>query len=126
MDHPDESIIINGANRIDLLGGETKQYKITLLSLKATNNTLLVTFTNPQTGEFIPYKLSLTFTNPDILDTLELLATVRETTSKLITINNPLSHPVTFKSEYFIFDNDNVSINPKHFTIPAQSVYIIK
>lgn len=49
---------------------------------------------------------------------IELVSIVRETVSKLITIENPLSTPVIIKPEYFTCETDVVNFNPKSFTIP--------
>ena len=125
MENKDSSIFINGANTIDIAGNDLKEYKITLFSLKANNNHLLVTFKNPITYEFISYKTNTIFTAPDVLTVLEMSSVVRESTSKLVTLENPLSTPVIIKPDYFITDNENLSFNPKSFTIPAKSVFII-
>lgn len=104
--------MISGANTIDIMGDENKTYKITLFALKPNTNYLLTSFKNPSTGEFITYRTQLVFTSPDVLGTLELLSVVRENTSKLITLENPLDTPVTIKPEYFVTDNDNLTISP--------------
>ncbi len=124
MENKDPSIFINGASTIDIAGNDSKEYKITLFSLKANNNHLLVTFKNPFSHEFISYKVNTIFTQPDVLTVIELSSIVRESTSKLLTLENPLSTPVLIKPEYFITDNENLSFNPKQFTIPPKSVIL--
>ncbi len=41
----------------------------------------------------------------------------------MITIENPLPTPVVIKPEYFISDNENVTFNPKSFTIAEKSEF---
>jgi len=53
---------------------------------------------------------------------IELFNVVRETISKLITIENPLEKPVEIKRHMLVSSNDNVLFNPAAFTIPARSV----
>jgi len=49
-------------------------------------------------------------------------AIIRETTTKLITVTNPLPTPIEIKKEMLISDNENVTFNPSSFTINANSV----
>ncbi len=58
----------------------------------------------------------------DPLPKIELAATVRETVSKVITLENPMNQNVEIKKEMLFSDNDNISFNPTSFTIPAHSV----
>ena len=56
---------------------------------------------------------------------MELTSIVRDTVSKIITIENPLENAVEIKKEMLISDNENISFNPQSFSIPAHSVFII-
>ena len=51
-------------------------------------------------------------------------AFIRETTTKLITIVNPLSIPVSITKEMLTTDNDNIYFSPAQFKIPPNSVLI--
>lgn len=53
LENPDNSIFINGANTIDIMGDSNKDYKLILFSLKANSNTLIITFKNSQTCEYM-------------------------------------------------------------------------
>lgn len=123
LENTDNSIFINGANTIDIMGDSTKDYKLILFSLKANSNTLIITFKNSQTFEYMQYKLPLTFNPPDIMSNIELTSVVRESVSQLITIENPLPQQVAIKSDQFVSDNDSISFNPSNFTIPAKSEF---
>jgi hypothetical protein len=69
---------------------------------------------------------NLTVQPADIIEKIEMSAFIRETTSKLITIINPLSSPVQITKEMLTSDNDNITFNPPSFKIPSNSVLIIK
>lgn len=47
LDKEDSTVFITGANTIDLMGNATKEFKLSVFALKATSNTLTVTFRNP-------------------------------------------------------------------------------
>jgi hypothetical protein len=51
-----------------------------------------------------------------------MASVVRETVSKIITIENPLNKPIDIKKEMLLSDNENVSFNPNTFTIQSHSV----
>ena len=40
---------------------------------------------------------------------------VRESISKLVTIENPTKAIVNIKNEYFTSENDNITFTPNHF-----------
>lgn len=72
LDKEDTTVFITGANTIDLMGEATKEFKLSLSSLKATSNTLTVTFRNPVSQEYLLYKVPVSFEASDVLNTYEL------------------------------------------------------
>lgn len=48
-----------------------------------------VTFKNESSGEYIQYKVQTTASEPELLDKIELISSVRETVNKEIMIENP-------------------------------------
>ena len=56
------------------------------------------------------------------MDTFDLATTVRESITKLITIENPLSKPVQILPEHIVCDTDAITFNPTSFTIQPFSV----
>ena len=52
-----------------------------------------------------------------------MVSIVRETISKLITIENPLSIPITIKKENLTAEHDSITFNPPTFIIPAKSEF---
>ena len=122
LDTKDDSIIINGANTIDVPAEGTKLYKLTLNALKQSLNKLTVTFRNPHTDEFIFYVISLNVGAPDPIETFEMNAMVRDTFKRAIQIPNLLDRPVEIKKEHIFVDNDTIILSPQSFTIPPKTV----
>lgn len=54
---------------------------------------------------------------------MHLTSLVRETSNKLITLENPLSVPVQIKKEMILIESDVVYVSPNSFTIPAKSEF---
>lgn len=67
--------------------------------------------------------MNLTVQPPDQMPNIELTSLVREATTRLITIENPLPQEVTIKKEMITIDNDNVSVQPSSFKIPPKSEF---
>jgi len=70
----------------------------------------------------------LDISEADVQGRYELACIVRDTVTKMITIENPLQTDVAFTEENIVFeDNDcNLLFNPIPFKIPADSVRIFK
>ena len=122
IENDDPAVFIKGANTIDIAGEATKEYKINIFALKQSSIKFTVTFRNEQSGEYVFYKVNAIVTPSDVMSKAEMTSVVRETTSKIITIENPLKKTVEFKKENIIFDNDSLSANPTIFSILPQSV----
>ena len=60
-----------------------------------------------------------------MIDTFDLACTVRESTNKLLRIDNPLSKPVQILPEHIVCDSDAITFNPTSFTIQPFSVYFL-
>ncbi len=84
---------------------------------------LTIYFRNGETNEFISYKINLNVAAADIQGKLELSSVVRETTMKLITLENPLSKSVLLTKDMITCDNENVTIHPNSFTIPEKAEF---
>lgn len=123
MEVEDPTLFISGANTIDV-GEISKDYKLSLNGLKQGNNKISVTFKNPINFEFVFFKLNVNVGPADAIGKLELVSVVRDTVSKIITIENPLNNPVTFKKEFLTADHDTITFNPMSFTILPKSVSI--
>merc|ERR1712110_985530 len=116
-------IFVSYGKQLDLNVGDTQQRKLTIMALKPGQNTVTVTFKNEQSGEYIFYKIHLDISEADVQGRYELACIVRDTVTKMITIENPLQTDVAFTEENIVFeDNDcNLLFNPIPFKIPADS-----
>lgn len=123
FDVEDKSVFINAATIFDLPGDATKEYKLSVYGLKASQVKFSLYLRNPVTFEFISYKINLTINPSEPLKETNLTSLVRETSSKLITLENPLSVPVLIKKEMIMIESDVVYVSPNNFTIPAKSEF---
>jgi len=69
------------------------------MGLKPCNNNVTVTFKDENTKEYIYYNIALEITEADIIGTYELSSIVRDTVTRMITIENPLNNDVVFNEE---------------------------
>ena len=90
----DKTIFVNAANTFDVAGDATKDYKLSVYALKACQAKLELVFKNPTTHEFLSFKINITVQPPDPMTKIELQSVVRESVTKLITIENPLATQV--------------------------------
>ena len=53
----DPTMLMKGANTIDIMGDSTKEYKLNITALKPGNSKATITFKNEQSGEYVFYGL---------------------------------------------------------------------
>ena len=117
----DNTTFIRGANTFDVQGNSSKEYKLNFLTYKAGETNFRVIFTNDLTKEYMFFNVKSTASEPGIQSTIELASTVRETTSKMIIIENPTLKDVEISKEEFSIENEYIEITPDAITIPPQS-----
>ena len=78
-----------------MAGESQKDYKLSFQTYKTGVYKLIITFKNESSGEYMFYKMNITSTEPDIIDKIELVSPIRESISKVITIENPTDNEVT-------------------------------
>lgn len=118
---PSETTFVRGANTFDVQANSSKDYKLNFLTYKAGETNFTVTFLNEQTKEYIYYKIKVVASEPGIQSVIELACPVRETTSKIISIENPTTKEVKITREEFVISNEYIEILPASLTIPPQS-----
>lgn len=124
FDVEDKSVFINAANTFDVAGDSSKDYKLSIYALKVCNSKFTIFFKNPSTQQFVSFRINLTVTAADPIEAIDLSSLVRETTSKLVTLENPLPNPVEIKKEMITIDSDVIFMSPSNgFTIPAKSEF---
>ena len=90
----DKTIFVNAANTFDVAGDATKDYKLSVYALKACQAKLELVFKNPTARGFLSFTINITVHPPDPMTKIELQSVVRESMTKLITIENPLATQV--------------------------------
>jgi hypothetical protein len=80
---------------LDVAGESTKDYKINFMALKVGMYKIVITFKNESSGEYLFYRMNIQASEPDIIDRIEMSSAIRETVSKVVTIENPTDHEVT-------------------------------
>ncbi|XP_064419099.1 hydrocephalus-inducing protein-like [Latimeria chalumnae] len=97
--------------------------KLVLAGENVTNNPLysmfddIVTFRNEVTQEYLHYVVNFKALSPGMLSTIELVTVIRQSTSSMVKVENPLSIPVTFTVDC---KTQDISF-PLQLTVPAQS-----
>ena len=117
----DETTFIRGANTFDVQANSSKDYKLNFLTYKAGETNFTCTFKNEQSGEYIFYNVKVVAGEPGLQSTIELACPVRETTSKLIIIENPTSKEIKLDRSEFVIENEYIEITPESITIPPQA-----
>lgn len=57
FDAEEKSVFINAANTLDVAGDSSKDYKLSIYALKACNSKFTIFFKNPNTFEFISFRV---------------------------------------------------------------------
>ena len=74
-------------------------------------------FRNELSGEYLFYYVTFKATPPGVMAAIELSTPVRQSTSHLVTLHNPLTSPVSFSSQCSVAD---IQL-PPNFTVPPSS-----
>ena len=85
------------------------------------NYKFTVTFKNEQSGEYLFYKVAVTATESDLLDKIELVSAIRESVSRMVTVENPTESEVVINRSQFVGANEQIEINPETLKIPPKS-----
>ena len=105
---------------LDLGGESTKDFKLNFLAYKQGTYKVKVTFMNDTSGEYLSYIISVQVLDPDLLDRIELSSPIRESISKVITIENPTENEVTIARNQFVCNNEYIDITPDQLKIPPR------
>ncbi|XP_033896012.3 hydrocephalus-inducing protein-like [Acipenser ruthenus] len=116
-DKLDCTTLLKGLDYIEVPALTKRDYKLNFFSYKEGQFSAKVTFRNETTLEYLYYTVNFKATPPGIISTIEMTSPVRQCTSAVIKVDNPLLTPVTFTTDCKLQD-----INfPTHLTVPAQS-----
>ena len=113
----DPSTNFSGHEHVDVPAGQSRLYRMAFYAFKEGTYNAEVHFINDKTGEYIYYKLSLKAEAAGVLDSIALQAPLRQLTSHMLPLSNPLPTPVTFTASV---NNPEVSVPPS-LTVDANS-----
>ncbi|XP_067276661.1 hydrocephalus-inducing protein homolog isoform X2 [Pseudorasbora parva] len=116
-DRSDGIVSLKGLEYIDVPALDTKNYKLSFFTYKEGQYNAKVTFKNEASGEFIFYNFNFKAMAPGLIDTIELVARVRQMVSGFTEVENPLLVDVSLSAEC---QNSDISFPPQ-FLVPAQS-----
>ncbi len=117
----DQTTFVKGANMLDIAGESTKDYKLNFLAYKAGIYKVKLTFLNETSGEYLPFILSVQATEPDLLDVIELASPIRESISRMVTVENPTDNEVAIAKNQFTCNSEYIEIGPETLKIPPKS-----
>ena len=85
-----------GHQHLDVPAGQARAFKLGFYAYKEGTYSAEVHFINDKTGEYLFYKLDLKAEPAGVLDSIALQAPLRQLTSHLLPVSNPLATAVTF------------------------------
>uniref|UniRef100_A0A8D3BS88 HYDIN axonemal central pair apparatus protein n=1 Tax=Scophthalmus maximus TaxID=52904 RepID=A0A8D3BS88_SCOMX len=109
---PDATVSLKGQEYIDVPALAKRNYKMSYFTYREGQHNTKVTFRNEATDEYLFYIVTFKATPPGVLATIELVTTVRRTTSATVQVENPLT---TNESKCA-----DINAPPQH-TVPPQS-----
>jgi hypothetical protein len=117
----DQTTFVKGANMMDVQGDSVKDFKLNFLAYKVGAYKVKLTFLNETSGEFLPFILTVNATEGDLLETIELASPIRESVSRVVTIENPTDAEVVINRSQFTCANEYIEIGPETLKIPGKS-----
>ena len=119
-----------GADRVDVPALNDRDYKLTFYGYTTGKATAAVVFTNEATGEYIEYGVEVDVTEPGVMRTIPLFATVRQSVTETITVENPLpkDESVAFAGDdWWKCDDPNVRVRTvSPVTLSAEGVFEVE
>lgn len=86
---------------MDIAGESQKDFKLNFLAYKVGSYKVKLTFLNETTGEYLSYILQVQATDADLLETIELISPIRESISRIVTIENPTDAEIVISKSQF-------------------------
>jgi hydrocephalus-inducing protein len=117
----DQTTFVKGANMLDVSGDSVKDFKLNFLAYKVGSYKVKLTFLNETSGEFLPFILSVNAGEGDLLETIELASPIRESVSRIVTIENPTDTEVVIARNQFTCASEYIEVGPETLKIPAKS-----
>ncbi|XP_035498051.2 hydrocephalus-inducing protein homolog isoform X1 [Scophthalmus maximus] len=96
---PDATVSLKGQEYIDVPALAKRNYKMSYFTYREGQHNTKVTFRNEATDEYLFYIVTFKATPPGVLATIELVTTVRRTTSATVQVENPLTTATCLTTE---------------------------
>jgi hypothetical protein len=106
---------------LDIAGESNKDFKLNFLAYKVGTYKVKLTFLNETSGEYLPFILTVNATDADLLETIELVSPIRESISRIVTIENPTEQEVVIARSMFTCTSEYIEIGPEQLKIPGRS-----
>lgn len=84
-----DSVLAQGPTSVTVASGATRTYNLKVFAYAEGAVSLLVRFTNADSGEYLEYDVHVTVTKAAEVETLHFEAPVRQALKKVVTIENP-------------------------------------
>ena len=91
---PSPATFVVVSNVVEVGPNSTKEFPVRFVSYVEGTTKGVITFTNPETGEYVFYALKVTTTAADVLETIEIESPIRQTARYVMSIENPLPRDV--------------------------------
>jgi len=105
----DPSANFSGHEHVDVPAGQSRDFRMGFYAYKEGTYSAEVHFINDKTGEYLFYKLDLKAEPAGVLDSIALQAPLRQLTSHMLPVSNPLATAVTCTA----------AVNNPEVTVPA-------
>jgi len=92
----DASTTLKGHENLDVPAGQQRDYALQYYAFKEGATTAEVHFINDKTGEYLFYTVSLKAEAAGVLQAIAMQAPLRQLTSHMLPLHNPLDVPVTY------------------------------
>ncbi|ELT89592.1 hypothetical protein CAPTEDRAFT_222082 [Capitella teleta] len=116
-DKLDPGTTVKGLDYIDIPGNAKRDYKLNFYAHKEGQSLIKVIFLNEQTGEYQFYEITFRAVRPGVISSIDLVTPVRQSVPHTLTLENPLSYPVTFAASC----NVSEILMPNQLSVPANS-----
>lgn len=93
----DEKLVLRGLDTMDVPGNKVKDYKMAYQPFKTGATAAKVTFTNPETGEYLFYDVQLTAGEAGSPPDIKVEAICRQQLTHTIPVENPFNQEVTLQ-----------------------------
>eukprot|EP01137_Pigoraptor_chileana_P033800 Opistho-2@25310 len=114
---PDSSTSLKGVDYIDVPGQMRRDYKLNFYAYKEGVTNARVVFRNEQTQEYLYYVVTFKATPPGVISMVDMTTPVRQSITRTLTLENPLSTPVQLTCSCSSTD----VIIPHNVVLPATS-----